>query len=93
MPKVILQGEILVPKNDLPSVLAELPRHIERTRKEQGCLVFEVTQSAEISGVFNVYEEFIDRDAFERHQARVKASHWGKITTSVERRYKIIETT
>ncbi|EPR4995117.1 putative quinol monooxygenase, partial [Vibrio navarrensis] len=40
---------------------------------------------------FDVYEEFVDKVAFEQHQKRVKASRWGKVTVSVERHYEIFE--
>ncbi|BEU05319.1 hypothetical protein OAG1_41190 [Agarivorans sp. OAG1] len=40
---------------------------------------------------FGVFEEFRDKSAFEHHQARVKASHWGKVTVNVERHYQMVE--
>jgi autoinducer 2-degrading protein len=40
--KIILEGHIDVPYNDLDEVNLELPIHIELTRKEAGCLVFKV---------------------------------------------------
>lgn len=47
MPRIVLEGHIVVPDNDLPAVLAALPIHIELTCKEQGCLRFEVKQNPE----------------------------------------------
>jgi len=44
MSKVILEGYIVVPDADLLRVQAELPNHIALTRKELGCLVFNVSQ-------------------------------------------------
>ena len=91
MSKIILQGHIIVPDIALSSVEAELPTHIELTLQEEGCLVFQVTQDLENNNVFNVYEEFIDRDAFEAHKKRVKESRWGKVTVNVERYYQVSE--
>lgn len=91
MSKIILQGHIIVPGADLASVQLELPTHIELTRQEAGCLVFQVTQDSENKNVFNVYEEFIDRDAFEAHQERVKESCWGQVAANVERHYQVCE--
>lgn len=91
MPKIILEGHIVVPDNDLREVLAALPTHIELTSKEEGCLRFEVKQNPERPNVFSVYEEFIDRAAFDAHQRRVRTSAWGKIAERVERHYKITE--
>jgi (4S)-4-hydroxy-5-phosphonooxypentane-2,3-dione isomerase len=91
MPKVILKGYILVPEADLLAVRNELPNHINLTRNEAGCLVFEVAQDKETVNRFNVYEEFTDKHAFNLHQQRVRDSAWGKITISVERHYEIEE--
>ncbi|MDC0610388.1 antibiotic biosynthesis monooxygenase [Vibrio sp.] len=89
MPKVILQGYILVPKNDLAAVHRELPNHKLLTKAEPGCLTFDVTPDSSNFLRFNVYEEFTDREAFEHHQRRVKASVWGEVTSNVERFYKV----
>ena len=70
-------------------VQAELPSHIELTRKEDGCLVFNVHQDEENKNRFNVYEEFRDQVAFDKHQERAAQSEWAKVTTNVERHYEI----
>lgn len=91
MGKVILEGYIVVPEDDLKAVTAALPTHIELTRKEVGCLQFEVTPKPGSPNVFTVYEVFVDRFAFESHQQRVRESAWGAITGQVERHYEIRE--
>ncbi|MEW8627209.1 MAG: antibiotic biosynthesis monooxygenase [Candidatus Thiodiazotropha sp.] len=91
MSKVKLKGFIVVADNDLEIIEQELPRHCKLTRQEAGCLVFEVTRSHSDHNRFNVYEEFVDREAFDAHQARVKNSKWGSVTANVERHYEIIE--
>lgn len=91
MEKVTLSGYIEVPKEDLDTVLFELPNHISLTQQEAGCITFTVTQDLEKPYCFDVYEEFIDKTAFEKHQARVKASHWGKVAQNVKRFYTITE--
>ena len=45
MSKVILQGHILVPDNDLKAVTQALVVHKELTLEEPGCIVFRVSQS------------------------------------------------
>lgn len=87
--KVILKGYLLVPEHDLDVVKEELPRHIELTRNEPGCIAFEVNQDEDNQCRFNVYEEFVDRAAFEAHQERVRQSSWGIETKSAERNYTI----
>ncbi|MBJ7536057.1 putative quinol monooxygenase [Marinomonas transparens] len=89
MSKVTLSGHIEVPSEDIEAVLAELPNHITLTRQEAGCIVFTVAQDTENPHRFDVYEAFTDKSAFEQHQARVTASHWGEVTKNVERFYKI----
>lgn len=91
MPKVTLSGHVVVPVDDLDAVLKALPVHIEQTRGEPGCLVFEVTQDRVDPTVFRVYEEFVDRSAFDLHQYRVRRSVWGEVAARVERRYVVTE--
>lgn len=91
MSKVILKGFIIVSKEDLSALKEELDNHKDLTRKEPGCLVFEVTQDLSNPNRFNVYEEFLDEVAFEYHQQRVKNSKWGKISANVDRYYEISE--
>ncbi|MCL9777165.1 putative quinol monooxygenase [Vibrio methylphosphonaticus] len=91
MSKVILKGYIVVPTEERKAVLEALVTHKALTLKEDGCLVFEVDPDANDQTRFNVYEEFVDRSAFEHHQDRVKASEWGKVTVNVARHYQIIE--
>jgi len=87
--KVILQGYIIVPDDHLDTVTAALVSHIELTRAEQGCLLFNVTVDYQNQNKFNVYEEFVNQSAFDKHQLRVKQSNWGRVTTQVERHYLI----
>lgn len=91
MPKIILEGHIVVSDRDLAAVMAELPTHIQLTRQEEGCLRFDVTQSPHAENVFFVSEEFIDQAAFEAHQRRVKSSDWGRVASNVERHYQVTE--
>ncbi|ATB69391.1 hypothetical protein SJPD1_1281 [Sulfurospirillum diekertiae] len=93
MSKVTLKGFILVPEAELKFVKSELVNHKRLTLEEPGCLTFSVTENFENPLRFDVYEEFTDKVAFEHHQKRVKASHWGKVTGNVERHYQIFEET
>ncbi|WP_332402928.1 putative quinol monooxygenase [Vibrio metschnikovii] len=88
MSKVTLKGFILAPESELEVVKIELENHKRLTLEEPGCIMFKV---AENPSRFDVYEEFIDKSAFEYHQSRVKTSHWGKVTVNVERHYEILE--
>ena len=91
MKKVILKGFIIVPTADLSAVKKALTSHKELTRNEPGCLMFNVTQSEINLNRFDVYEEFINKAAFEHHQIRVKDSAWGKASANVQRYYEIFE--
>lgn len=83
----------MVPAGELKTVKQALQQHIELTRQESGCLIFQVTETAADPCRFDVYEEFTDRAAFEHHQARVQSSQWGAITANVERHYRVWEET
>lgn len=91
MPRIILEGQIVIYDHDLPTVMAELPIHIQLTRQEEGCLRFEVTQSLSAKNVLFVCEEFIDRGAFDVHQRRVSSSVWGRATQNAQRHYQVTE--
>ena len=91
MAKITLSGHIEVPNEELNAVLTELPNHIALTQQEAGCIIFTVTQDSENPQRFDVYEEFTNKAAFERHQARVKTSPWGEVTKNVERFYTVTE--
>ena len=89
--KIILEGYIIVPDADLEIIKNELKTHINLTREEVGCIKFIVEQDQNDKNRFNVYEEFLDQNAFNSHQNRVKNSYWGKVTKNVKRDYKIFE--
>ena len=91
MSKVVLKGFILVPESELGLVKSELTNHKRLTLEEGGCITFQVTENPQNPLRFDVYEEFIDRAAFDYHQERVKASRWGMITTNIQRYYQVIE--
>ncbi len=91
MSKVILKGHIIVPTPEITAVKEELATHIELTRQESGCLVFEVSQDTDNINRFDVYEEFVDRNSFSKHQDRVRESKWGTVTVNVERHYQITD--
>ena len=89
MTKVILSGYISVPDSDLNAVRQALPMHVSATKSEPGCLVFDVEEDTCERGRFNVYEEFVDQEAFEKHQRRVRESEWGNISRNVQRHYSV----
>ncbi len=91
MSKIVLKGYALSSDEDLSVIEAELSKHIELTRQEKGCLVFEVLQDQNNRNRFNVYEEFIDKESFEAHQVRVKSSKWGIVSGNLEKHYHIEE--
>ena len=87
MKKLILEGHINVPKEDLEAVMAELQNHTSLTKNETGCIYFSVDQRSNDTCVFDVYEEFESKEAFESHQSRVRSSKWGSVTVNVSRHY------
>lgn len=86
-----LTGYIDVPEGRREAIAAALPLHIELTRAETGCVRFDVIPDPEVEGRYNVSELFTDRESFDAHQARVKASAWGEISAGIRREYSIRE--
>ncbi len=86
---VTLTGHITVPPERLDAIRIALQEHIRLTRAEPGCISFNVTENPDHPGRFDVAEDFTDPVAFEAHQARVKASNWGRISAGFPRDYTI----
>ena len=86
---VTLSGHVVVPDADIAIIKAHLPTHIRLSRAEAGCVSFNVCIDPENPNRYLVEEEFIDQAAFDTHQARVKASDWGKATAHLAREYQI----
>lgn len=73
---VELTGRLLCADPDeAAAVRRHLPEHVALTRAEPGCLRFEV-EPTEDPLVWTVSELFVDRAAFEAHQARIRSSPW-----------------
>ena len=86
-----LTGYIDVPEGRREAIATALPLHIELTRAETGCVRFDVAPDPKVAGRYNVSELFTDRQSFDAHQARVKASAWGEISADIPREYAIRE--
>lgn len=86
---VILSGHLDVPDTDIEVVESHLPTHIRLSRAEDGCISFDVCVDPQNPNRYLVDEEFADQASFEAHQARVKASDWGRATAHLQRQYKI----
>jgi len=67
-----------------------LPEHTRLTKQEAGCLSFEVKETDDPL-IWSVEELFASQASFDAHQARTKASVWGKETRSIAREYAIAE--
>lgn len=84
-----LTGRLVCADEDQTRIVREhLLRHAELTRAEDGCLSFEV-EATENPLVWDVHEEFADREAFDAHQVRVRSSEWGRVTTAIARDYVV----
>jgi quinol monooxygenase YgiN len=69
-------------------VRAYLPDHIRLSRAEAGCLSFNVDPTHDPL-VWRLDETFVDRAAFDAHQARTRASVWFKATANFGRDFLI----
>ena len=92
MTKVILTGFLICRSLEEGDRVAGLLReHIRQTQREPGCLVFEVVRSMSDPVRFAVREVFASRPEFDAHQARTRASVWGRATHGIPRDYIITE--
>ena len=91
MGKVILTGYVIVPEGEIDILKPAIAEHIKFTLAEPGCLEFSLTQSKDEPLKYSLYEEFVDRAAFELHQTRTKASKWANLSKNVERHFSILE--
>ncbi|XBH22783.1 antibiotic biosynthesis monooxygenase [Jonesiaceae bacterium BS-20] len=90
MTTIRLTGQLICKSaNEVAIVMEFLPVHIELTRAEPGCISFEVEQGPNPL-IWAVAETFQDAESFALHQARVKASKWGRATAGIERNYTVI---
>lgn len=89
MTNIHLSGQLLCEDDaEVAHVTEYLPRHLELTRAEPGCISFDVVQTAD-PRVWNVTECFQDAEAFQAHQRRVKVSEWGRASSGIHRRYSV----
>jgi quinol monooxygenase YgiN len=91
MPKITVTGYLRARPADAELIGRLLPEHIRLTRAEPGCLKFNVVASSTVADAWELDEAFADRAAFEAHQARTRASTWGRETTHIERDFTVSE--
>lgn len=87
--EILLSGYLICVNADEADCVEQLlPRHIDLTRAESGCLPFVVDRTDDPLG-WRVDERFVDDAAFTFHQQRVLDSEWGRATAGIERRYSV----
>lgn len=86
---VALTGRLVCVNADEAAVVQRfLADHIRLTRAEPGCLRFDVVQTSDAL-VWQVDEAFVDRAAFDAHQARTATSPWAGATAGIRRDFRI----
>lgn len=89
MTRVALRGRLIcADAAEAEIVVQHLPRHIELSRAEPGCVSFEVDRTDDPL-VWRVAELFSDHDTFDAHQARGRSSEWGRATAAITRDYVV----
>lgn len=71
-------------------VRQHLPEHIRLSRAEPGCVKFNVDPT-DNPLVWRLDEAFVDRQAFEAHQARTRGSIWFQVSSSLARDFLVEE--
>lgn len=89
MTQVSLTGTLVCADEAQAAVVRRcLPLHAALSRAEPGCRSFEVTPT-EDPLVWRVEESFLDARSYAGHQARSRASEWGRSTLGIERNYTV----
>jgi len=91
MTKIIMAGYVIIPSAERNIFKAVITDHIRLTLAEAGCLDFKIIPVKDNNCKFSVYEEFVDKAAFEHHQTRNAKSNWAKINVNMERHYSFLE--
>lgn len=87
--KIYLSGHIDIPADRWGAVVMALPKHVDLTLAEPGCISFDVSPCPNTVNRLVVAEVFKDQAAFEFHQTRNKASAWFQATLGIERNFNI----
>lgn len=87
--RMVLTGRLICRSAaEADTVRQALPEHTRLTRAEPGCVSFEVVETADPL-VWTVQECFRDREAFDAHQSRTRASAWWVATSTIRRDYRL----
>lgn len=83
--EVTLTGKLVCrDMSEMLTVLDHAQSHIDASRAEAGCLLFELRQT-DNPLVFEFAEHFASEEAYLAHQQRTRASAWGAATWGIER--------
>ena len=87
---VCLAGHLRVPYSEKARIETALKKHIGLTRKEAGCLRFDVWKDEHDQEKFHVVEAFRSKKDFAVHQNRSGQSEWGRASRHLERSYTVV---
>ncbi|MCM0622056.1 putative quinol monooxygenase [Nocardioides bruguierae] len=86
---VVLRGTLTAPDAQVATLVeTHMPRHVELSLAEPGCLHFEVTPAA-APLTWELSERFVDTAAFRAHQARGAASEWATVSALLSEDFRI----
>ncbi len=86
---VIFAGHVDVPKARRHIIAQALPRHIELSRQEPGCLRFDIEADEQIAGRYHIHEVFKTPADFKAHQNRCDTSPWAAAIKGLDGCYLI----
>ena len=86
-----LTGQLIAKTpEDSATIRRYLAEHQRLSRAEDGCLLFEVTESDDPL-IWRVEELYRDQTTFDAHQTRTRHSEWWEKTSAIAREYTISE--
>lgn len=85
MKKIICEGYFNIPLKDFDTILAAYDAHVQLSREEPGNITYEYRLDDAIKGRIQITESYLNRQAFDDHLTRTKATNWPEISKDVIR--------
>ncbi len=87
---IILVAEIKAKSDDIEAVKKALKAMVAPTRKEKGCLAYNLHQSKKDKSVFMFYEQWASQAALDEHG---KSAHMAAMRKAIEGKVEDVEAT
>lgn len=81
---IVISGLVEVAPHAVDDFAAISRELVEATRREPGCVDYRFARSIEVPERFEIFEEFVDQEAFEAHARADHYRAWGRALKGIE---------